>query len=135
MVNCPRLNYQTTMRKAVEPEKPTTKTMKFKLATIITFAAALMLTSCGVYQNPNASAAQKDAIAGGAIGSIAGYYLGKQSNRRGEGAALGGILGAGLGYMVGKNKDQQWNQYNQQQPQQQTQPTYNAYPNTGGYYK
>ena len=135
--------------------------MKTKLIASLSLVVALLTASCGSqyggyganqyggydgygmqnpYTNPNTPAAHKDALTGGAIGAIAGYYLGKQSDRRGEGAALGAALGAATGYFVGQQKDRQWQNYDQgyQQPYQQNPyqgDPYQSYPNQGPYYK
>ncbi|MGE9267953.1 MAG: glycine zipper domain-containing protein [Verrucomicrobiales bacterium] len=113
--------------------------MKTTILALGSLLAALFASSCGTqgygmtnpYTNPNAPAAHRDALTGGALGAVAGYYLGKQSDRRGEGAALGAALGATAGYLVGQQKDRQWQQYHyQNQPQ-----PYQSYPNQGPYYK
>jgi hypothetical protein len=79
--------------------------MKTNLPLIHTLALALPLTGC-VGTGPNT---QQGAVAGGAIGAVAGAIIG--NNSRGHdavgGAILGGIAGALAGGAIGNSLDHQ----------------------------
>lgn len=79
--------------------------MKKKIMTLTAAVAAISLTSCGVYQDPNAPQAHRNAATGAAIGGVLGGIIGKQSDETGAGAVLGAAAGGALGYAHGQQKD------------------------------
>jgi len=77
-----------------------------KIPTSLIFAAALTALNSGcVGTGPNT---QQGAVAGGAIGALAGAIVGNNSGHRTlEGAAIGGVVGAVAGGTIGNSVDQQ----------------------------
>ncbi len=79
--------------------------MKKTLLSITAALTAVSISSCGVYQDPNAPQAHRNAATGAAIGGLAGAIIGNQSDETGAGAAIGAAAGGALGYAHGQNQD------------------------------
>ncbi len=79
--------------------------MKKTILSLTVAAAAISLSSCGVYQDPNAPQAHRNATTGAALGGALGAVIGDQSNEAGAGALIGAAAGGALGYAHGQHQD------------------------------
>ncbi|MFT3992024.1 MAG: glycine zipper domain-containing protein [Luteolibacter sp.] len=78
--------------------------MKTTLLSIVTGAAAILLSNCAAPVGPNT---QRGAATGALLGAAAGGIIGNQSGRALEGAAIGAAGGAAVGGAYGNARDQE----------------------------
>lgn len=78
--------------------------MKLTIQTLISVAAAGLLSNCAAPAGPNT---QRGAATGAIGGAVLGGVIGHQSGRALEGAAIGAASGAVVGGAYGNAQDQE----------------------------